>query len=824
MEKALWDKIESIVDEALTLSGEDRDTFVEEHCKGNEVLRGHVTQLLNEIQEAEDSLFLEEKSEDYRKIAESTPLRQSEYVQGDHVGPYEIESIIASGGMGSVYKAKRADGAFEMDVAIKFIKTQNYTRETLRRFELERQILAKLQHTNIARMLDGGVTEDGVPYIILEFVNGTPIDEYCKMHNCSINQRISLFKQVLEGVRYAHENLVIHRDLKPGNILVDESGKVKILDFGISKLLGDEDDATLTQTGIRLLTPRYAAPEQIRQEPITTATDLYALGIIFYELLSGVSPFHLDDATRYEIEQAVISQEPKRPSQKVDDASEKKRIEGDLDAIALKAIRKEPELRYRVANEFLEDLNHYQKNLPISAREGSLKYRGQKFMGRHKKAIALVAVFVISLIALATFYTLRLEAERDLAQLEAGKATEITNFLKDLFNANDPNYAPGQTITAKNLLDEGAKKIQEMNERPELKAEMFTTIGYLYTNLGEYENAEPLFAEAIRLLNEVHGESHPEVYKTMHAFGMYYVETGNLEKASTLISEAYEGYTKTETKPDIETVIMINNLGLIYHRLGEYHKAREFYLKALDVIPDVKEAHVQHTRILNNLGFVTEHLGDLKTAKTYYWQALDLKIKLLGERNSSVAIGLNNLGRVLLKEGELDSAGYYHNKALELRKDLYGGDHQYVAQSLNNIANVHFKKNNFEQAERNFVLALEIYRESLGDSSQFVGLGLGNLGNVYLNGYKDLEKAHRFLSESIAIYEKVLGKEHPKLIRQHELLSDCFNAQGNIKQAAKHLKQALAIQQKTLSHQTEVIEAFERKIQELNQTALTGDS
>jgi len=392
MEKALWNKIESIVDEALTLSGRERETYIAEQCTNDAVLLGHVTQLLNEIKEADENSFLEFKSDNFRKIANSQQFKKVEYAKGDAIGPYQVEAIIASGGMGSVYKAKRADGAFEMEVAIKFIKTQNYNRETLRRFELEQKILAKLQHPNIARLLDGGLTKkDGVPYIILEYVNGTPINEYCTKYNCSIEERITLLKQVLQAVGFAHENLVIHRDLKPGNIFVDESGKVKILDFGISKLLEEENEGPgiHTQTGVRLLTTRYAAPEQIRQENITTATDMYALGVVFYELLSGFSPYELENTSRYGIEQAVIHQDALKPSQKSNIDTDKKKLKGDLDAIALKAIRKEPERRYRVANEFLEDISDFENGLPVSARDGSMKYRTQKFLSRHKQGVVI---------------------------------------------------------------------------------------------------------------------------------------------------------------------------------------------------------------------------------------------------------------------------------------------------------------------------------------------------------------------------------------------------------------------------------------------------
>ncbi|MBN2733087.1 MAG: serine/threonine protein kinase, partial [Balneolaceae bacterium] len=438
-----WEKVETIIDQALDLPAEERKRFVDNQCGENQQLKSEVTLLLESIFDSEGWLedpqdykkdFYEEISDDVDLLSTNQPLI------GKQVGAYAIREKIGEGGMGTVYRAERTGGKFDHQVAIKIIRQGHNTHKNIRRFRREQHILAGLNHPNIARLFDGGITDDGFPYIIMEHVSGTPIDNYCKANNCSINKKIALFEQVLEAIRYAHENLVIHRDLKPGNILIDEDGNVKLLDFGISKLLEEEEDTTLTQTGARLLTPRYAAPEQIRQENTTTATDLYALGIVFYQLLTGGQPFNLEDLSQYEMEQVILKQEASKPSSKVDDPALQKKLKGDLDAIALKAIRKEPGQRYRVANEFLDDLNNYQNNIPVSARDDSFKYRSQKFFKRYKQSVAVAVAMVSLIFAFAGFYTFKITEERNQAQLEAQKAQEVTNFLTDMYRASNPMY------------------------------------------------------------------------------------------------------------------------------------------------------------------------------------------------------------------------------------------------------------------------------------------------------------------------------------------------------------------------------------------------
>ena len=829
MEKALWDKIEAIVDEALTMSGEERNTYITEQCKSDDVLLGHVTQLLNEIKEAEDSLFLEGKSEEFRKIATSSTIRQSEYAKGDEIGPYEIEGIIASGGMGSVYKAKRADGSFEMDVAIKVIKTLNYSDDTLLRFDLERQILAKLRHPNIARMLDGGITDDGFPYIILEFVNGIPIDEYCRKHNCSIKERIALFEQVLEGVRHAHENLVIHRDLKPGNILVNETGRVKVLDFGISKLLGKENDNSITQTGARLLTPRYAAPEQIRQENITTATDLYALGMVFYELLAGTSPFDLENASRYEIEQAAISNQPVKPSQKVKHPSEKKILGGDLDAIALKAIRKEPEQRYRVANEFLEDISDYQNGLPVSASEGTLKYRTQKFLGRHKQGATVALGILLLIVGFAGFYTWQITEERDVAQFQAQRAELVKEFTLSIFNSTNPKLVQHSVsdLKATQLLQYGIDRVEnDFRDQPEIYIEMMLVIGDALGSLDDFSNAELALSKALDKSENYYGNKSMQTATVYHALAKSRIDERRIESAKTYInnaiaitensrggndyklahyhstlatSNAHEGkfraayqiylkadslYISSGNKEDIHRFTNLKNLAEVEIRLNIYESAEKHLKQSLSFYQSHYQGpHINVASTLTVLGDLKSRTGKYEEANEYLLKSLEIKKELLGEDNSSIALVYQKLSLNYRNVRDIENAFLYAQKNIETTERLYGKESIPYSQSLNNLAVIQLTDDNkSEAAYQNYEQALRIKEKLLEPDDPSLAISYFNFGDI-LSKMGKHQKAAGYLRKTLEIDKVVYGMNSLDIALDNTKLASILTYLGNYEEA-----------------------------------------
>ncbi len=531
-----WEKVQILFSEALELKESERTSYLKEKCDGDEDLFNEVMTLLLADEEIHPILD--------RKASELINIEEKLNFVGEQIGNYKLTKEIASGGMGTVFLAERCDGVFEQEVALKIIKPGLSTIPIIRRFQYERQILANLQHPNIARLFDGGVTEDRRPYFTMEYVDGIPIDEYCDKNKLTINQRLNLFIKVCEAVQYAHNNLVIHRDIKPSNILIKEDGTIKLLDFGISKVLSAEgensDLPTITQAEIHLMTPEYSSPEQIKNSNISVATDVYSLGLVLYKLLSGKSAHEFKTRTFNEYEKVVCEQNIPKPSTVIirqnDDEEEistselcenrktqikklKKLLNGDLDNICMMALRKEPERRYATAEVLAYDIERYLKNLPILARKESFVYTSKKFIVRHKAAVTTAAVLFFVVNGLILFYTIQLKAERDKANLEAKKSEQVASFLQDLFLVSDPNESKGETITARELLDRGASRLMVgLEEEPEIKSQLLNTIGKVYTNLGLYNSAEELFLKIneIKNLETIDKETYVE---TLNQFG-----------------------------------------------------------------------------------------------------------------------------------------------------------------------------------------------------------------------------------------------------------------------------------------------------------------
>ena len=461
-----WVKVRGILERALEIAPDGRAAYLEFACSGDAALRQEVDSLIASHENARTD-FLEPSAFEPSVAGASPP---AESLAGKRIGAYQIVEEIAEGGMGSVYLAIRADDQYRKQVAIKLVRGGLGDAFRRQRFRAERQILANLDHPNIARLLDGGALEDGQPYVVMEYVRGQPIDQFCDSRGLSVSQRLRLFRTVCSAVAYAHQHLVIHRDLKPANILVTESGEPKLLDFGIAKIL-DADaaaatgDATLTV--LRPMTPEYASPEQVRGEPMTTASDVYSLGVVLYGLLTGQRPYPGTSRVPHEIAQAVCDAQPERPSAAIDrvDAPAnppqgtreklRRRLRGDVDNIVLKALRKEPERRYASVEQFSEDIRRHLKGLPVIARPDTFWYRGGKFVNRHKAAVLTASLAVAALVA-GLIITLRqtyvARAERARAEQRFNDVRALANSL--LFEVHDAiQNLPGSTAARKLIVD-----------------------------------------------------------------------------------------------------------------------------------------------------------------------------------------------------------------------------------------------------------------------------------------------------------------------------------------------------------------------------------
>ena len=430
-----YSRIQELFEAAVDLPADERALLLEKQCKSDVLLRQEVEALLAADAQS-DSLGEQPVFKLPPDLFEQPPEEQ---FAGRHFGPYEVVREIGRGGLGAVYLAIRSDGEYRKEVALKLIRRGLDTDDILRRFRNERQILAQLDHPNIARLIDGGTTDDGLPYFVMDYVKGEPISAYCDSHRLGTNQRLDLFRKVCGAVTYAHQNLVIHRDLKPSNILVTEEGEPKLLDFGIAKLLTADDELVFTQTapGLRAMTPEYASPEQVRGERITTASDVYSLGVLFYEVLTGQKPYRLETRTREEIARAITDEEPARPSTAVAAnraarSESRDSLSGDLDNIVLKAMRKEPLRRYASVAALADDIRRHQEGVPVTARPNTFSYRAGKFVRRHRAGVAAAALILLALVGgmIATLW------QAGVARTERARAEKRFNDVRKLANAN----------------------------------------------------------------------------------------------------------------------------------------------------------------------------------------------------------------------------------------------------------------------------------------------------------------------------------------------------------------------------------------------------
>ncbi|SMO40908.1 serine/threonine-protein kinase [Fodinibius sediminis] len=787
-----WDKVETIIDEALELPEGKRNSFIQQQCEGNPKLKGEVTSLLESIFHSEGWLenpqtymedFYHEMSSDIELLSPHDSLT------GRVIGAYTIKEQIGEGGMGAVYLAERTDGQFEHQVAIKIIQHGKATRENIQRFRRERNILAGLNHPGIAKLFDGGITEDGFHYLIMEYIEGTPIDEYCQQNDCTVEQKVSLFKQILEAVRHAHENLVIHRDLKPSNILVDPEGNAKILDFGISKLLEEETSADLTQTGARLLTPRYAAPEQITESNITTATDLYALGIVFYRLLSGSHPYELDTLSRYQMEQKVLKEAPPKPSDKVSSPAFKKQLRGDLDAITLKAIRKEAGQRYRVANEFLEDLNHYQQGLPVSAHSDTLKYRSKKFLARHKISLLTGIGFLLLLIGFGALHTTRITQERNSARLEAERATQIKNLFSEILQQQDPFSQPDRDITLAEVLDRGTGDIQRgLEDQPEVKAELLGLLGENYISLGDFDKGENLLREALALYSPSQPQSAQQTYiNNLSRIGRVYGRTGRFQQAEAAYLEALQLIQYEYGENTSYAAPFYGSLASVYREQGKLLKTEEYYKRAIELADSTHKLSLATS--LGNLAIAYRDQQKYDKAVKLHKQSIKLEHEVHDSLHPDIASGYNHLAFTYQQMGNYPKADSLHQIALGMRRKLFPPDHHHIASSLVRLGLLKIKQLHTREAENLLEEGYQILRDKLpNDHWQVISAKGGLAVSRAMQG--EFEKNVPIVEEAYEKFCDKFGEDDWRSLEAASALSNLFQIWGKPDKArfysAKH--------------------------------------
>jgi serine/threonine protein kinase/Tfp pilus assembly protein PilF len=850
--------VRDIVHRAQALGPHERAKFVRQRCGRDETLLSMVLDALGE--NALDPAYWDEEGADAGDGQGDgmAPVP----MEGQRLGPYRIVRKLGSGGMGDVYLAERADEEYQQLVAIKLVRAGLFSAQVQSRLRMERQILATLQHPNIARLLDGGRTPDGTPYLVMEYIDGEPIDVYCNRRRLPLTERIELVRTVCAAVHYAHQNLVVHRDLKPNNILITPDGVPKLLDFGIAKLLDTRQSLhtlAVTHYDFRVMTPAHASPEQVRGDVITTSSDIYVLGVLLYEILCGRKPFLFVGSRITDMERIICEQEPTPPSVALKRLAEEsqallddivacrsttaarleKDLSGDLDNIILMSMRKDTARRYGSAEQLSADLCRHLEGQPVLATSDTWLYRTNKFVRRHTLAVGASALALVTLagFSVVTYVqSQRVARERDIAAAERARAEQVSSFLVELFELSDPSKSRGNQVTARELLDIGARRVSVgLSDQPATRATLLGTIGQVYGSLGLYGDAVNLQREALESRKKLYGERHTEVAAALAALGDALQEQGMLEEAEVQLNAALAmqrdllGATAVQIAPTLrylgrladqkgltaaaerfyeesialyrkhnmdrqpEAASVMNDLAGLYLQRSDYNRAAQLYRAALDIDRlALGQDHPQVAIHIQSLALTLHRQGKLDEAEPLYVQSVDLMQRVLGERHPTTLDTMANYGNFLRRRGQYARAEPVLRRVLESDIAARGARHTFVGHDHVNLGNLLMDERRYPDAERDFRTALEIYKESLPADHPFVAAAMSGLGRAQFRQGRIVE-AEQTLRAATTIGAKALPADSPPLALARSALGELLVSQKRYDEAGPLLRDSYPI-------------------------------
>lgn len=779
MDPARWQQVEAICAGASELAPGDRAAYLREACGDDEGLAAEVLGLLAELDRCPS--FLERPLVD-AALAAAVDAGPSLPRQ---IGPYQVIGRLGRGGMGEVFLATRRVEDLEQRVALKVIRHGMATDEVLARFRQERRILAQLDHPHIARLLDAGATDDGRPYFVMEYVIGEPIDVYCRRRGVAVDERLRLILAISDAVQHAHRNLIVHRDIKPGNILVTDNGTPKLLDFGIGKVLAGDpaDSGPQTSAEARLLTPDYAAPEQIRGDPVTTATDVHGLGILLYQLLTGRHPYLADGRSRAEVERAILETTPALPSEAVAHADPssgapppggttlRRRLAGDLDTIVLRALSKEPARRYGSAADLGEDLVRHLDGLPVTARPDTIGYRLGKFVRRHRTTVAVATAIGLGLATAAGTMVVQsrriaLEAER--VTRERDKALEVRGFLMEMFGATGGSQAVGDTVTVRRLLDLQVERLdREFQEPSDLKAEMLEVLADGYDRLGLLQTAEPLARRALALRRQLVDSLHPDVGFALNLSGWIVHELGRSLEAAPMLREAVAVRRAAGPRYRRDLARSLNDLGVVLNALQRHDSAETVLSEALAI----REAEFGPTH--RAVGITASNLAASHYLQGRYQEAITIQDRAVraleaavGRDHQRTIVALANAAAMRRVLGDWSSAATAYRDLLARQTRLQGEDHPVTGQALINLGTVLLEHGTGDPTSPALIEADSLFRRAevvfagrLGPQHPQVGVALSGLGST-LNERGRLGEAREILERAVALLHAAQGDAH----------------------------------------------------------------
>jgi serine/threonine-protein kinase len=762
-----WRRVDALFRRALDWPAGEIDERLRQACRGDADLFVAVSRLLEADSLSEQ--FLEEPPVLPAETLDRLESFGAPDLVGRRVGPYRILRALGRGGMASVWLAEREDGLFRRKVALKVVRAGLDTEDLLARFRSEREILSTLEHPNIARLYAAGSTDDGRPYLALEYVEGRPIDEYCDARRATLEDRMRLFLEVGRAVQFAHGRLVIHRDIKPSNILVGSDGVPKLLDFGIAKLLSPSDESPHhTRTGLQPLTLRCASPEQVRGETVTTASDVYQLGLLLYRLLAGVDPYDTGSASRFEIEEAILRTAPIPPSRAARGASPDvgarrgtngerlaRHLAGDLDTIVLKALEKCPGDRYSSAVELVEDVRRHLRGQPIEARRASMPYRVRKYLRRNRWALpAFTATTLAACVYVLTIqaHSQEVERQRSVARTEASRAEAVRDFLTDVFTAAGPD-AGGDTMTVRTLVDRAAARVEDdFATQPSTLAELSATLGALYVGLGRHAEAREHFERTIFLLEGERPGTDRDLRLAGALAGLATAEQGvNVDSAAKIARRAYELAAGIRpATPASARVILETAHAALPNQPDSAIRARRAAIEVLRSDPTRRED------LAAALQDVAHDGGEQAIA--FQEEALRIRRELFGDWHSSVAASLNDLA-MIYNDREAGSGDSLMRQAIEIDRQILGPSHSTTLTLLNNYAWMLAERGDPEGAADLFRQVLEERGRAYSDEPYRLAYPLHGLG-VALIELGRLEEAEEALRETVRVLETYGGDEH----------------------------------------------------------------
>ena len=719
--QAEWQQLESLFYAVLELEPQDRPGFLDEACSTDPELRRQVESLLAAVTKTDG--FLDRPIVD---AAES--LSSFDATAGQRLGAYEVRQLIGIGGMGTVYLASRADDLYEHRVAIKLARARLAANPgLLSRFRNERQILASLDHPNIARLLDGGVTASSVPYLVMEYVEGIPIDVFCRERKLDTAARLIIFCAVCSAVEYAHKHLIVHRDIKPANILINVEGIPKLLDFGIAKLL-EPSVAAHTQVGTvdRMMTPAYASPEQVRCEPSTTATDVYALGVLLYELLTGCLPLRLNTATPAEAVIAICEHSPTPPSEmvrlgnagnsQIAPADALRTLQGDLDNIVLTAIRKEPSRRYASVAAFAADIDAYFHGYPVKARPSSWSYRATKFVRRNKAGVIASVAMLVALVG----FTIVMTVERNRANREAETSRHVSDFMTDMFKIPDPSVSHGNAVTARQLLDKASTDIEGgLSKDPQVQARLMQTMGSTYRNLGLYPQSVALLEHAVALQTRSLGARNPDTLQSMSSLGATYRDLDRYADAEKLLRRTLVEQQRVLGPDNEATMATIDTLADTLTREGQYAQAEDLLRQVLATQrkvlgPENRAVLLTNNRLTNNL----RQQDRLEEAEMIGRESLATNQRVLGPYDLITLSSIEELAFIVDNEGHPAEAERLDREGFRIATHLYGPDNIHTWLELGDIGDSLQEQGRLTEAEPIQRQVVEHMRKTEGPQAQ----------------------------------------------------------------------------------------------------------